>query len=130
MDLEQDALLAQFHSRMALAGRFGGGNSDKTGDTLENEGGKLGNSSIPLADYLFAHLKSEVIVLDAVGLAFIKREVDKLSLGSDKNLPSADAMRVSFRLAHQVIKRVVCEVCGFQKDGERWDLGVWMKTMR
>ena len=125
VDMEQDALLAQFHARMLSAGR-GGGHSgeydDDDANTAAGEDGPLGASSIPLADYLFAHLKSEVIVLDTAGLAFIQREVDKLNLANDKSLPSADPMR-GFRLAHNVIKRVVCEVCGFQRDGHRWKLG-------
>jgi hypothetical protein len=134
VDMEQDALLAQFHARMLSSGSGGGKYDGNDGGDEEGadaataaaaageDGATLGASSIPLADYLFAHLKSEVIVLDTAGLAFIQREVDRLDLASDKKLPSADAMR-GFRLAHNVIKRVVCEVCGNQRDGQRWNLG-------
>lgn len=62
--------------------------------------------------YLFSHLKSEVIILNKAGLAFIQREVEK-----EKSCING------FRKAHQVVKRIVLNVAGFQYNGQRWDLG-------
>jgi hypothetical protein len=68
--------------------------------------------------YLFSHLKSEVIVLDKAGVAFIQREVDQMNMYT-----SNDPFR-GFRTAHQVVKRIVVSVAGPQQEvGERWQLG-------
>ena len=119
VDIEQEALIAEFHERMTSVGRAPGLGFNSQSEHVDS--GTYGDSPMSLADYLFAHLKSEVIVLDTAGLAFIQQEVNMLNAIRDKG--STDPMQ-GFRMAHNVIKRVVCEICGFQKDGEKWNLGL------
>ena len=126
IEVEQDALMNSFRLRRSSISSPPPLSSDQQFEEI--------TEVQAYRSYLFAHLKSEVIVLDKAGLAFISREVDQMSMYT-----SEDPFR-GFRKAHQVIKRIVVTVISQtavynskstktinfdnqNQPGQRWQLG-------
>ena len=119
IERERSALKRSFRLRRNSTTAGGGASSSHLDDDDEDSSSSDDDDATQseYRSYLFGHLKAEVIVLNKLGLVFIKREVDQMSMYT-----SDDPMR-GFREAHQVIKRVVVSHQPNQIPGEQWNLG-------